>query len=498
MSDYLRVRISGVLKNTSMLHIGDGTHDDFSERTGKNDDEGHYSRVCRNANGVPYLPGSALRGFLRAQCKDETLRDKLFGGQEQPGLLHIYDAAKNGHDKSHKDLPYTSVKEPKLLTTARYGIALNPVTQTVKPHHLFMHELVPPGTRFSLNIECYHNISKNDLAHILGLLSVWDGSMQSVTGKGKSKGQGRLQWTLIKTECVTEKQLKNWLGMAKDGAVKKGKTFKKNKPKPAKDAELYTVLPKDQEPKPISLHTANSSVFTAGHFQLQFYDPVLCNDPFYAPEKTSKERQKGIHVPDLSYARQANGQPIIPAATLKGALRGQARKIVATLLHLNHGKAVEEAGRYADQVIDQLFGSTRQQSSIRVSDSVAHTKHSKHHQTFNAVDRFTGGVSDSALYSIEAISCDCFEGEFSWQNPTTETLWHKGLLLLLLRDLFEGDIAVGWGKSKGFGQCYLAQLKYNNKTLNSWDALLKQTPQASEYIDHLVKKLANIEEVSHA
>jgi hypothetical protein len=57
--------------------------------------------------------------------------------------------------------------------------------------------------------------------------------------------------------------------------------------------------------------------------------------------------------------------------------------------------------------------------------------------------------------------------------------WLKSLLLYLLRDAMEGDLVLGWGKSKGYGRLLLTQQQiniknYDRQTFETWHRQLSE------------------------
>ena len=62
-----RYRIEGTLTTTSPLHIGTGEArtESLPEDQSRPDEEHHVDEIARDWRGLPYLPGSALRGVLR-------------------------------------------------------------------------------------------------------------------------------------------------------------------------------------------------------------------------------------------------------------------------------------------------------------------------------------------------------------------------------------------------------------------------------------------------
>lgn len=445
---YLRVRIRGALKTCSPLHAGDG---DMSQAE-RDNTEDNVNTVCLDKQNHPYLPASSLRGFLRdrAQILGQDLLRRLFGyaegNQGDNGALRIYDACWLAGPSQTKYLPYWKKERP---TQLRHGIAIDSITGTVAANKLFVHELVPIGSQFILEIEA-DNISHGDLETLLGLLAAWDGKENSGVGQGKSRMQGQLAWTTEQVCFISAAELQLWL---KQGG---------NTPL----ADYYqplTVTPANLPGKP---HRLSIDV------QLQLDAPLLVNEPGLVSSDDKK--------PKLEFSRDAEGRALIPAASFKGLLRARARRILASLLFEALGgthqdlKHAKRATELADRLIDQLFGKTDHRSPLWVSDLIAAAPAQPHPQFFNAIDRFTGGVAEDKLYNVKAADTGCLEGRILLeQNRLPKGDWWKGLLLLVARDALEGELAVGWGKSRGYGACRISFTTDQQAVIDSWSKLLK-------------------------
>lgn len=187
---------------------------------------------------------------------------------------------------------------------------------------------------------------------------------------------------------------------------------------------------------------------------------------------------------------------VIPGSSIKGALRTQAERIVRTICSW---EASEEASQQLDlPLIKNLFGTPASSKenqfgigSLFVDDCYANlpitpdawgkieaaTDESELRQALNqaklqntqqafhvAVDRWTGGAADSFLYStLEPMGV-------KWQpiRLTLELNRFKEnqlpgicLLLLVLRDLIDGRISLGYGTNRGMGA-----IKVNNIEIN--------------------------------
>jgi hypothetical protein len=66
-----------------------------------------------------------------------------------------------------------------------------------------------------------------------------------------------------------------------------------------------------------------------------------------------------------------------------------------------------------------------------------------------AIDRLTGGTVPGALYDLEVLVKGNFKTSISIRNFER---WQLGLIGLVLRDMEEGLIRIGFGKSRGYGR----------------------------------------------
>ncbi len=437
---YYRVRITGHLHTLSELHIGSGevvVEQPLDKADTTDEHKSEPSAVLLDAMGKPYIPASTLRGFLRSQLPTEQA-DILFGSGNQGkeskgvgmiGLVRIYDAR------------WLSYQEADLSIRTRTKI--DAVTQTAEQHCLHSHQLVPVNTCFKVEIEIDQrstvlvsnsaSAGLKELDHsliqaLLNALTSFDKNATAQLGKGKSVGQGRLQWELETLEAITLDQLNAW-ARAKDERRLK---------------DCYQSI-QDQFDTKTPLTTA----WQVLPFQLQATAPLLINNPDDA-EANSEE----VGAPKQIFLKRVGetAQAVIPASTLKGWCRAQCRRILLTLTQNTQVDTV-------DSLLQQLFGSTDQVGVLRFYDAtVSYTEGDIHLQTFNAVDRFTGGVKEGALYSVKALyPKTTFEGQVAYQG--TLDLWMQWLLLLVWRDAEEGDLVLGSDKAKGYGQLILKGFK---------------------------------------
>ena len=461
---YARVRISGTLICKSDLHVGDGDLEPFKKflcsnnkqqaNEEKEKEAGSYNTVCKDHKQLAYIPGSTLRGSLAAFLEkgNEDVK-KLFGyeesagedrdGKRLAGKVRVFDAhiAKSIDTDSGK-MPYWN---PHNGTFIGHGIALDNVTGTAEKGKLFRYELVPAGTQFAVEVEADH-LTKAEIAKLLGLLARWNGTAETAIGKGASKGYGRVEWKNPRVRVLTANALQQWAANNTLDAP----YFEFAAILPGNVAELLT----QQKPK-------------QHEFVIRILpqSPLLCNEPGFVTDADQ--------APDLVFQAR-NGKAIIPGTTLAGVARARGRKILMTLLHQANPKAaLNDIAEQADALIKQLFGSQERKSALEFSDATD-TATQPHAQYFNAIDRFTGGVKDGALFNVIAAQCNTLGTETCSLNSgrmPKDGDWWKGLLLFIVRDAIEGELAVGWGKGKGYGSFTVA-IEYQGLSICSIDNLI--------------------------
>jgi CRISPR/Cas system CSM-associated protein Csm3 (group 7 of RAMP superfamily) len=476
MTDYTRVAIKGRLKTLTRLHIGNGDEapiDPLGEET--------TNTVLLDARGKPYLPASTLRGYLRSRISDNAQRKKIFGNARQRrgetesgniGQLRIYDAPIALTDWRPTHISRTSI---------------DPLTATAREHHLSTHEVVEPNVVFDLHLELDETDSPSILS-LLQALASFNDSASGRLGKGKSIGQGRMEWSLDKVEVLTQEKFIQWLCKTPDTA-QSTKTKKGRKKAGQSQANTSVLLPdRGYRNHWSEITTQFRDISSQSHwktFDLRLIptSPILINDPHLVRQQQGNNpsnEESAPQPPDAIFMRQGD-KALIPASSLKGWTRGQCRRILLTLTQNRSIQTVES-------LLARLFGSTETgQGCLRFEDARADFDANQlHRQTFNAVDRFTGGVKKSALYNVEAVWPDNFTTQLHY-DPTAMEDWMKPLLLYLLRDAMEGDLVLGWGKSKGYGRLVLTQNQidiegFDSQILETWHRRLSEKLTETENV----------------
>lgn len=461
MSSLSRWRITGTFTVVTPMHLGNG-EDDEELRLTHTGNSGQrqaafVAAIAVDDAGVPYLPGSSIKGALRALCVDagidSLLQAKLFGAarpESQDGQINT-DAGRiefcNAYlckriDASH--LPHFSTeKQTALLAHCAidrdYGTAID--------QKLFYEKVVPPGVGFAFEASA-DGLTQADVAVFLGLLACANEAQHGLRfGGGAAREAGRVAWTpsgdgvqQFDASCVG-----NWLAALECDSETTPAWWRF-----ARSVRIAPVVP------------GQSRECLRIPICLEFHTPFLVNDPW-------PENGKPLDESDIKPRKNHAGTVILPASSMHGALRAQAERILRTVgmaITPGHAVPVHAAGACFKDLATVLFGASGWASIVAVSDFVVANLAVPTTQEFVAIDRFTGGSKHGAKFKARHAECPHLRGTLTVDLPRLRqvtidaagTMSHGleaalGLLALLLRDLDEGDIAFGYGKSKGYGRC---------------------------------------------
>jgi CRISPR-associated protein Csm3 len=213
--------------------------------------------------------------------------------------------------------------------------------------------------------------------------------------------------------------------------------------------------------------------------------------PHDAPLLIKSGREAGADptVPDLNFVRtthpQSGGRVVyLPGSSLKGTLRSYAERIArsvrpdgrrawccATFGDGSCGSILKDeksaAARYAEAcTICRTFGHTRLGSHLAVTDAYPTGDVKIEQRDGVAIDRISGAVS-AGPFNMEVVSQGSFRTTVTLRNFQ---LWQIGLLAITLRDLGDGMVPIGSGKSKGFGRTSLQYVSARVAYPGQWQA----------------------------
>lgn len=425
--------------------------------------------VAVNGKGEYYIPGTSLMGPLRARL-EQVIGDK---GKGKTNCLFGYQKDDNGH-ASHLTIE-DAVLKVKVSREIRDGVGICRHTGAAEDKKKYTRAVLPRGAEFTLRMSL--DVPKGDTSNLKGLLRcMLDGIKKDglLLGAGKTRGLGK-----IKAESVCAawydfpEKLDAWLNAESDPTVDYETTLNFASEKSATPVERLDIEIK--------------------------WAPAL-------PVMVKSGADGGIAdmLPLVSGMEGGTLAPVIPGSSVKGILRARAEKILRTV------------GKFADTpdaLQNDLFGSTEAAGRLSVRDTyqtentvnpeewAAEDKTvmdaATDHQDHVAIDRFTGGASDTALYNVRTPKRDkawepfTITVDFSRKVvlPATngekpkprdisdeEKLQEVALLLLVLRDMQAGWVPVGFGSTRGLGDITVtnisitgtvAGVKFDNATLEN-------------------------------
>ncbi len=432
-------RIQGVLTARSPLHVGDGL--------ARDPEEVEIASICRDGTGRPYLPGSSLRGFLREAFERRFPESvaSMFGQNERQGGA---SASARGGLLSVWDALIAENVQPSVAS----HVVLDRQTRTADDGLLYFEEYLPAGTAFSVNlvVECAMHGDGEDVERLvrelLGMLRELRNDPGRL-GSNAASGYGHVEWSLGKVTKLTPKALQGWLGSGR---------------------QLIDCL------ESVSISPESTKYDVTGRYlpipvKLHFSGPFLVNG--------AAKKKKGDDGANHVAIRTPDGRCRLPGPSIHGALRSQTERIARTIAGSdeNARKWVRDVGTAtgvpeAYTAVDCLWGGVGLRSPVRVTDFEAKQADRTALQDFVAIDRFTGGGADGLKFQAEGFVNPVLYGEllvdlgvlrsFAEDQRPPEVRpdvcdWDQVWLLLAfcLRDWMEGDIRLGFGASKGYGNC---------------------------------------------
>lgn len=469
-----RWRITGRLTTTTPLHVGNGdttkrlerikgkpSRDSLVKRINEHTwDPIEISAVGKDSLDRAYLPGTTLKGNLRAWLLTHSIPPQVLEavfGSEDPTALDASGGKAEFHDAFVADVPQSPLSvpywKPQHLTDVTASVAINRGTRTAEEEKLFHEEFVPPGISFQISVTG-QDLEDEELNLLLFALEGFNDAHNPITlGGGANDQQGCLIWRCTDLARFRKEDVSAWRQKQKPPVGYAAAL-------PLSEAERDALLTRVHSAFPL---TAPSSLTLT--LAIHFEGPFLVNDPSRTKRKDellSDEQQEKL--PDHAPLRDQQNRIILPARSIRGAIRSQAERIIRTL-NPEAACAVtdkEQACAPIDKVHEktrlclacQVFGAPGWRSPVEYSDfSLAEgNTEIKFCQQMIAIDRFTGGGAKHLLFDAKAAYQPVLSGTISVDLNRVDP-WALGLLALTLRDLIEGDIPLGFGAAKGYGAC---------------------------------------------
>ncbi|MGD9489755.1 MAG: RAMP superfamily CRISPR-associated protein [Calditrichaceae bacterium] len=432
--------LRGKLKNRTAFHTGAVGDDFYTDQP-----------LARNGSGNFYIPGTSLAGALRAYAqnlyKDEKIITQLFGYQngDDGWASRVFVEDAEIHSVSARSI--------------RDHLVIMRETGTAAPSLKFDEEIIEAGSTFDFLLEIDLD-EEIDLNQIKGMVKAWITGFKNseiILGASGSRGMGRF--------TLTEEKVYIW-DLSKAEEFDSYLEFLVNDRAKAVD---YSGFPDVKSNK------------TFLNFRL------LCgiDGPFMIKDGVVDESAYDGDAPDMVCRKEMDQDGkesfVIPGSSIKGAFRAQTERIINLCRnkkafdplwykkYMSDGAIdLKKFGQYLEDRIKEgaepkevslCFGSTDDgQGAFLFEDAYFKDTNNMTKVTNHvAIDPLTGGAKDGALYSMEAIWNQDAEFELAIQVQNPE-LWQLGLLGHLLKDLFTGEIRLGFGKMRGMGKVTLKKL----------------------------------------
>lgn len=452
-----RWAVEGILTTRSFLHIGSGETEDRllksarDESGAKQTGKVKVNSVIKDHEGKCFIPGSSLKGNLRAwlegRCVDDSILEAVFGSKAVKKDEEVIGGKAEFHGAFLAPGTAAAVGSKNYDadsgTDITVGVAIDRRTRTASDKKLFHQEAVPAGTSFKVCITGQNMSDAEILALLQGLAGFGDEKQPVTLGSGTSDGWGLMEWRLDNVNHVDREKAVEWLEKS-DGTV--GYDI------PGKDRT-------DEFRRMVSV-TGLESGKTASlrlDIEIAFDGPFLVNDPSRVVHSDNAADKTPDYMPRLD----SDGKVVLPASSLRGSLRSQAERIVCTI-----GRRACRVDDTADRCkpiysawekqslcpVCRAFGAAGWKTPLDISDFKIKEDVASLKQEFVAIDRFTGGSRESAKFNAEAVVSPVFTGAITIDLNRIAPA-DAGLLALTLRDLLEGDITFGFGSAKGYGAC---------------------------------------------
>jgi CRISPR/Cas system CSM-associated protein Csm3 (group 7 of RAMP superfamily) len=416
--------------------------------------------VATDVNGLPYIPGSSIAGVLRhAIGEDSKLGNSLFGmgdkrdkkgeiTEEGHGSYLIFSEAKmvgkdgkaldglqmiDWSDDFYAHFRHLPIRQHVRITEK--GVAAD----TGK----FDEQVVFKGTRFCFEMELVSDgENKGDFESLFNQMA----SPSFRLGGGTRSGFGEIKIISIKTKDVDltkEEDRKFYLDKSSDLSVDwEESSNSSDEYKPSSEENGWTIYQLDLVPDDFFLFGSGLSDEDA--------DMTPVKEPEIDWENDKPELRENCI--------------LIPATSVKGALAhrvayyynkldkkfadnnegsiGKDNLAVSTLFG-SEGKKDEKDGEMKDQA----------RGNVIFSDVIESLRLEEHVMPHVAIDRFTGGALDGALFQEKNIygKGQQFTAKIAVCNSAIEDAKIKEALESSLQDICKGFLPLGGGTNRGNG-----------------------------------------------
>ena len=459
-----RLYAKGTWKLESVAHFGG--------------DETGIADMCllRDPDGNPFIPAASIAGAARSYLASTRLNWKDYshpnGIKKEPEELRKFFGGA-GKDDTMSALIVADAKcvTKDAKTFIRDGVRIERKPSIAADGAKYDVEVVERKTEFQLEFVCI--IRKGDCKSeykklFLALLHGFENEdirLGARTRRGY--GRGRVNnWDIRDLKMKKPQHVLAWLS----GIDWNSSVGKSNKLTP-------TSLPKDQRKYfriEADFQLRTSLLIRSASTEL---DEPGMEHPDSNGNPVDNEEEVKYKLPDMVHLH-SNGKPVIPGTSFAGAFRHRATLIAKTI-------------GWSDDNVNKMFGYVKEKKSDNTQQADAQASRvwieeklvenvKSQWQDRVAIDRFTGGSLQSALFNqkpvypcpIKAKTQTNVRLRLTIEEPEKAEI---GLLLLTLRDFWYGHAALGGEASNGRGtlQGIKAKLIYKDTHAKECELIAK-------------------------
>lgn len=423
------------------------------------------SDMMKNSYGAPYIPASAIAGVVRERLQEKD-PDRIYFGriddkfrndfqddkQDNSSVdsiesrLIFYDGVMICDEKEDQSpsVEKNGTEQDETLSyrvTIRDSVALDEY-KTAKKGAKFDREVLEPGVNFVTYVE--QSFVENDDKDFIDLIEDEFLKGHIRFGAKTMRGYGDIEVTGVATrefQLDKEDDIKDWIVFDVDEFAWEDDEISKNKEEI--DLGLDKKLVLDQE-LVLNLELVSG-------ISIRRYTTEVSDDERSMPDA----EQLTVRIGSKKGSREE--YPVIPGTTWAGAFRSVMKK---------HGVEIEGKncifGFVAVKGMDQ-----KAKSRISFSESVIRNSKSKV-LSRNAIDRFSGGTKDSALFTEKIYYGGSTELRIGWNGKASMPQRERKALAAAITDLHIGLLAVGGETSVGRGifKVQSVEIKDGNKTFD--------------------------------
>ncbi len=443
------------------------------------------SLVLRDANGLPFIPGTTIAGLLRHSYtverkegenekefkkKLEDLREPLMGSQNLGSPLIITEAKMLDSDGTVLD--GIDIQERLNNNAFLDHFRELPIRQHAKINHRgttekgdkFDEEIVLKGTRFCFEMEMLSdNDDESEFKHFIKALN----SETFRVGSGSRAGFGEIK--IVQEHCQY-KTIDFAIPKQKDWYLKKSSSL---------------CQPWDDADDEFPLAEEASSVWTNYELELQPIDFMLFGSGL------SNDKADMTYVRE-SFVDWSNGTAeikkkesvvLIPASSIKGALShrlafyyNKLSKVYAD--KLPDRKKLDDFVGKNNEAVKSIFGSegekdadgkmkNKLRGNVLISDIIQKGNNiSSKVLNHVSIDRFTGGAIDGALFNEEVLYTKgmTFNLKLMANSAALKAKYFEQAFEEAMKDICRGMLPLGGGVTRGNG-CFEGKLYKNGELI---------------------------------